>query len=61
MFVTGARVQDGTLGATNPLFYIFLVRDDRSEGCIFRGAQWLPLLVDSLPQDYLARPRLIGV
>jgi hypothetical protein len=59
--MANARVQNGTLSAANPLFYMTLVRDDGSKGDVFRNTHWLPLLVNSLPQHHLARPRAIGI
>jgi len=59
--VTNAGVQDGALGASNPLFYVALVRDDGSKGNVVRYTHRLPVLVDCLPQHDLTRPRLIGI
>jgi len=48
--MTNARVQNGTLGASDPLFYVTLVRDDSPEGDVFRDTHWLTIFVDGLPQ-----------
>ena len=59
--MAGAGIQDCTLCPTDPLFHLFLVRDDRTEGDILRNTERLPFFVNSLPQDHLTGPRQVGM
>jgi len=60
-FIADAGVQNGTLGAADPLFYAALVRDDSPEGDDVRNTHQLPMLVDRPPQYDVTRPRAIGI